>query len=193
MRSNRTRPITPLPPGANKIPFWLSMISSVTVGCCGVVTRVPARAENHAPVGLTQTCCRLQERVEDFRQIECRLMELAGDIRDGRGDASHRQLLKDIENANVLTGGCVCRSLPHYTVHATEQMIRRNVRQNTEPFSTWGNSGLVEPHSGSGNQLSRYRRGPPRRPPGIDSKVTLSDHAAYSRRAASYHQRCCIG
>ena len=110
------------------------MISSVTVGCCGVVTRIPARAENRAPVGLTQTCCRLQERVEDFRQIECRLMELAGDIRDGRGDASHRQLLKDIENANVLTGGCVFRSLPHYTVHATEQMIRRNVRQNTEPF-----------------------------------------------------------
>jgi hypothetical protein len=136
LRSNRTRPITPLPPGANKIPFWLSMISSVTVGCCGVVTRVPARAENHAPVGLTQTCCRLQERVEDFRQIECRLTELAGDIRDGRGDASHRQLLKDIENANVLTGGCVCRSLPDYTVHATKQMIRRNVRQNTEPFST---------------------------------------------------------
>ena len=28
-------------------------------------------------------------------------------------------------------------------------------------FHTWGNSGLVEPHSGSGNQLSRYRRGPP--------------------------------
>ena len=26
-------------------------------------------------------------------------------------------------------------------------------------FHTWGNSGLVEPHSGSGNQLSRYRRG----------------------------------
>src|SRR6516164_4568620 len=25
------------------------------------------------------------------------------------------------------------------------------------------------------------------------SNVTLSDHAAYSRRAASYHQRCCIG
>jgi hypothetical protein len=23
--------------------------------------------------------------------------------------------------------------------------------------------------------------------------VTLSDHTAYSRRAASYHQRCCIG
>jgi len=63
-----------------------------------------------------------------------RVAESAGDIRDGRGDASHRQLLKDIENANVLTGGCVCRSLPHYTVHATEQMIRRNVRQNTEPF-----------------------------------------------------------
>ena len=76
---------------------------------------------------------------------------VAGDIRDGRGDASHRQLLKDIENVNVLTGGCVFRSLPHYTVHATEQMIRRNVRQNTEPFSTWGNSGLVEPRSGSGD------------------------------------------
>ena len=73
----------------------------------------PRSGENHAAVGLTQTCCRLQERVEDFRQIECRLMELAGDIRDGRGDASHRQLLKDIENANVLTGGCVFRSLPH--------------------------------------------------------------------------------
>ena len=39
-----------------------------------------------------------------------RLAESAGDIRDGRGDASHRQLLKDIENANVLTGGCVFRS-----------------------------------------------------------------------------------
>jgi hypothetical protein len=39
-----------------------------------------------------------------------RLAESAGDIRDGRGDASHRQLLKDIENANVLTGGRVFRS-----------------------------------------------------------------------------------
>ena len=36
-----------------------------------------------------------------------RVAESAGDIRDGRGDASHRQwLLKDIENANVL-GMCV--------------------------------------------------------------------------------------
>ena len=25
------------------------------------------------------------------------------------------------------------------------------------------------------------------------SKMTLSDHAAYARRAASYHQRCCVG
>jgi hypothetical protein len=25
------------------------------------------------------------------------------------------------------------------------------------------------------------------------SKMTLSDHAAYARRAAFYHQRCCIG
>ena len=33
-----------------------------------------------------------------------RVRERPGDIRDGRGDASHRQLLKDIENANVLTG-----------------------------------------------------------------------------------------
>jgi hypothetical protein len=39
-----------------------------------------------------------------------RVAESAGDIRDGRGDASHRQLLKDIENANVLTGGCVFQS-----------------------------------------------------------------------------------
>ena len=60
--------------------------------------------------------------------------ETAGGHPRRRGDASHRQLLKDIENANVLTGGCVFRSLPHYTVHATEQMIRRNVRQNTEPY-----------------------------------------------------------
>ena len=65
------------------------MISSVTVGCCGVVTRVPARAENHAPVGLTQTCCQLQERVEDTNGVEyisdCslllqRLHQLAGEL-----------------------------------------------------------------------------------------------------------------
>ena len=74
-----------------------------------------------------------RKRVNSAGDIE-RVAESAGDIRDGREDASHRQLLKDIENANVLTGGCVFRSLPHYTVHATEQMIRRNVRQNTEPF-----------------------------------------------------------
>ena len=83
--------------------------------------------------------------------------------------------MKDIENANVLTGGCVFRSLPHYTVHATEQMIRRNVRQNTEPFfNSIGDN--------------RHRAAARKR-----SKVTLSDHAAYSRRAASYHRRCCIG
>ena len=103
------------------------MISSVTV-------RLLWRSNPRPRSGGESRPCRPHTNVLPFRQIECRLMELAGDIRDGRGDASHRQLLKDIENANVLTGGCVCRSLPHYTVHATEQMIRRNVRQNTEPF-----------------------------------------------------------
>jgi hypothetical protein len=44
----------------------------------------------------------------------------------GRGAASKR--------GSGTRKGRSTNQLPHYTVHATEQMIRRNVRQNTEPF-----------------------------------------------------------
>ena len=41
--------------------------------------------------------------------------------------------------------------------------------------------------------LALHEQNRHRAPAGNQSRVTLSDHTAYSRRAASYHQRCCIG